>query len=130
MEKDCLFCRIVAGEIPVPLLFEDDELIAFADIAPQAPVHLLVVPKRHLPHLFATSAEDAALLGRMMVTATELARRAGLQMAVLQEAGLEEAGLEAGGFRLVMNCLAAGGQSVFHLHLHLLGGRRLAWPPG
>lgn len=115
MDPNCLFCRIVAGEIPARLLFEDDELIAFADIAPQAPVHLLIVPRRHIPHLFATGAEEAALLGRMMITATELARRAGL---------------EAGGFRLVMNCLAGAGQSVFHLHLHLLGGRPLAWPPG
>lgn len=120
MQNDCLFCRIVAGEIPVPLLFENDELVAFADIAPQAPVHLLVVPKRHLPHLFATPDEEAALLGRMMVTATQLARKA----------GLEGADRESGGFRLVMNCLAGAGQSVFHLHLHLLGGRKLAWPPG
>jgi histidine triad (HIT) family protein len=120
MEKDCLFCRIVAGEIPAPRLFENDELIAFADLAPQAPVHLLVVPKRHWPHLFATPAEEAELLGRMMVTATDLARRAGLQ-------GADPA---SGGFRLVMNCLADGGQSVLHLHLHLLGGRPLGWPPG
>ncbi|MEO7793701.1 MAG: histidine triad nucleotide-binding protein [Thermoanaerobaculia bacterium] len=115
MDKDCLFCRIVAGEIPTRLLFEDDELIAFADIAPQAPVHLLIVPKRHLPHLFATGAADSALLGRMVATATDLARGAGL---------------EPEGFRLVLNCLAGAGQSVFHLHLHLLGGRTLAWPPG
>jgi histidine triad (HIT) family protein len=115
MDPDCLFCRIVAGEIPARLLFEDDAVIAFADIAPQAPVHLLVVPKRHVPHLFAAGADDAALLGRMVAAATDLARGAGL---------------ESGGFRLVMNCLAGAGQSVFHLHLHLLGGRPLAWPPG
>ena len=127
MDPNCLFCRIVAGEIPARLLFEDDELIAFADIAPQAPVHLLIVPKRHIPHLFAipaaaaanaaqaANAADTALLGRMMTTATDLARHAGLADQ---------------GFRLVMNCLAGAGQSVFHLHLHLLGGRRLEWPPG
>ena len=115
MDPNCLFCRIVAGEIPASLLFEDDDLIAFADIAPQAPVHLLIVPKRHQPHLFATGEDDAPLLGRMMTTATALAR---------------QAGLESGGFQLVMNCLADGGQSVPHLHLHLLGGRQLAWPPG
>ncbi len=115
MDENCLFCRIVAGEIPARLLFEDDHLIAFADIAPQAPVHLLIVPKRHIPHLFATGGEEAALLGRMVAAATELAR---------------QAGLENDGFRLVMNCLAGAGQSVFHLHLHLLGGRPLAWPPG
>jgi histidine triad (HIT) family protein len=115
MDKSCIFCRIVAGEIPARLLFEDDELVAFADIAGQAPVHLLVVPKRHLPHLFEAGAADAALLGRMLTTATDLARGAGL---------------ESSGFRLVMNCLEGGGQSVFHLHLHLLGGRPFAWPPG
>lgn len=139
MDSSCLFCRIVAGEIPARLLFEDDELIAFADIAPQAPVHLLIVPKRHIPHLFAIPAANAAkaadtaaagnakdvenaalppdiaLLGRMMTTATDLARHAGLADQ---------------GFRLVMNCLAGAGQSVFHLHLHLLGGRSLGWPPG
>ncbi|MBP9143237.1 MAG: histidine triad nucleotide-binding protein [Thermoanaerobaculia bacterium] len=115
MDNGCLFCRIVAGEIPVRRLFEDDELIAFADIAPQAPVHLLIVPKRHVPHLFASGVDDAPLLGRMVTTATDLAR---------------QAGLESGGFRLVMNCLAGAGQSVFHLHLHLLGGRPLVWPPG
>lgn len=127
MDPNCLFCRIVAGEIPARLLFEDDEIIAFADIAPQAPVHLLIVPKRHVPHLFAIPADDAedaasaapaadtALLGRMILVATALAR---------------EAGLEHQGFRLVMNCLAGAGQSVFHIHLHLLGGRSLGWPPG
>ena len=115
MDPNCLFCRIVAGEIPARLLFEDDDLVAFADIAPAAPVHMLIVPRRHLPHLFATGEDDALLLGRMMTTATELARREGL---------------EAGGFRVVMNCLADAGQSVFHLHLHLLGGRPLEWPPG
>lgn len=120
MNNGCLFCRIVAGEIAVSRLFEDDELIAFADIAPQAPVHLLIVPKRHVPHLFAAAEDDARLLGRMITTATALAR----------QAGLEDAGPESGGFRLVMNCLAGAGQSVFHLHLHLLGGRPLRWPPG
>ena len=115
MESGCLFCRMVEGDIPVHRLFEDDELIAFADIAPQAPVHLLIVPKRHVAHLFAASADDAPLLGRMVTAATELAR---------------QAGLESGGFRLVMNCLGGAGQSVFHIHLHLLGGRPLAWPPG
>jgi histidine triad (HIT) family protein len=120
MDPSCIFCRIVAGEIPARLLFEDDEIVAFADIAGQAPVHLLVVPRRHLPHLFEAAASepspsDAALLGRMILVATDLARGAGL---------------ESSGFRLVMNCLEGGGQSVFHLHLHLLGGRPFAWPPG
>lgn len=125
MENDCLFCRIVGGEIPVHRLFEDEEILAFADIAPQAPVHLLIVPKRHVPHLFAAGSSDAPLLGRMITTATALARQAGLE-----NAGLEETDSPSGGFRLVMNCLAGAGQSVFHLHLHLLGGRPLEWPPG
>ena len=115
MDPNCLFCRIVAGEIPANLLFEDDDLIAFTDIAPKAPVHVLVVPKLHHPHLFATGEAEAPLLGRMMTTAVELARRTGL---------------EPGGFRLVMNCLDDAGQSVHHLHLHLLGGRHMEWPPG
>ncbi len=115
MDPTCLYCRIVAGEIPARLAFEDDELIAFADIAPQAPVHLLVVPRRHVPHLFAAGPDEALLLGRMIATATRLAK---------------EAGLSSDGFRLVFNCLEGGGQSVFHLHLHLLGGRRFDWPPG
>jgi histidine triad (HIT) family protein len=124
MDKSCIFCRIVAGEIPARLLYEDDDIVAFADIAGQAPVHLLVVPRRHVPHLFDASASDPSsspfpsnttLLGRMILVATDLARGAGL---------------ESSGFRLVMNCLEGGGQSVFHLHLHLLGGRPFAWPPG
>ena len=115
MDPNCLFCRIVAGEIPARLVFQDEEIVAFEDIAPQAPVHLLIVPKRHLAHLFATPAQEAPLLGRMITTATGLARQAGLGSA---------------GFRLVLNCLEGGGQSVPHLHLHLLGGRRLEWPPG
>lgn len=120
MENECLFCRIVSGAIPVHRLFEDEEILAFADIAPQAPVHLLIVPKRHVPHLFAAGSGDALLLGRMITTATALAR----------QAGLEDTDSPSGGFRLVMNCLAGAGQSVFHLHLHLLGGRPLEWPPG
>lgn len=115
MDQGCLFCRIVAGEIPARIVFQDDEVLAFEDIAPQAPVHLLIVPKRHLAHLFATDPVEAPLLGRMITTATDLARLAGL---------------ESAGFRLVMNCLAGAGQSVYHLHLHLLGGRHLEWPPG
>jgi len=115
MDQGCLFCRIVAGEIPARIVFQDEQVLAFEDITPQAPVHLLIVPKRHLPHLFATATEEAPLLGRMITTASALAR---------------QAGLEEKGFRLVMNCLADAGQSVFHLHLHLLGGRRMGWPPG
>lgn len=115
MATDCLFCRIASGEIPARIAYQDDEIVAFHDIAPQAPVHVLLVPRRHVAHLFATGAEDAGLLGRMQSVAIELAR---------------SLGLEESGFRLVTNCLEAAGQSVFHLHLHLLGGRRMGWPPG
>ncbi len=115
MTNDCLFCRIAAGEIPARLAYQDDELVAFHDIAPKAPVHVLLIPRRHVPHLLATGPEDTALLGRLTATAVQLAR---------------ELGLERDGFRLVTNCLEAAGQSVPHLHLHLLGGRRMGWPPG
>ncbi len=115
MANDCLFCRIASGEIPARLAYQDDEIVAFHDIAPQAPVHVLLIPRRHVAHLFDTRPEDAGLLGRLQSVATGLAR---------------ELGLEESGFRLVTNCLEAAGQSVFHLHLHLLGGRRMGWPPG
>ncbi|MFZ5788611.1 MAG: histidine triad nucleotide-binding protein [Acidobacteriota bacterium] len=113
--KSCLFCRIAAGEIPARVLFSDDELVAFHDIAPQAPVHVLVIPRRHIVSLAETSGEDHALLGRLLLGCTEAARRAGL---------------EAGGFRVVANTGAQAGQSVFHLHFHVLGGRHMRWPPG
>lgn len=128
--SDCLFCRIVAREIPARIVPEDDEVLAFHDISPQAPTHLLIVPKRHLASLDAATApeaEDAVapasppggdprnrpLLGRLLATAAELGRAAGLP-----------------GYRVVVNQGESAGQSVFHLHLHLLGGRRLGWPPG
>ena len=114
--SDCIFCRIVAGEIPAELEYEDDEIIAFHDVDPQAPVHLLVVPRRHIATLLdAEDDADTALLGRLQEVAIDLARRHGL---------------EKEGFRLVTNCLEAAGQAVFHIHLHLLGGRSLGWPPG
>ena len=114
--SDCLFCRLASGEIPAKLEYEDDEIVAFHDIDPQAPVHLLIIPRRHLATLLeAEGDEDTALLGRMQRVAIDLARRLGL---------------DAGGFRLVANCLEGAGQSVFHIHLHLLGGRSLGWPLG
>ncbi len=111
---DCLFCKIVAGEIPADKVYEDDEVLAFRDIAPQAPVHVLVIPKRHLAGPAAVEKEDAGLAGRLMAVAAEVARQEGV----------------GEHFRLVVNNGAEAGQTVFHLHMHVLGGRRMEWPPG
>jgi histidine triad (HIT) family protein len=112
--SDCVFCRIAKGEIPARFVHQDDELVAFHDLAPQAPVHVLVIPRRHLTSLAACTEADGALVGRLAIVAARLARELGL----------------AGGWRLVANTGEDGGQSVAHLHFHLLGGRRLGWPPG
>jgi len=112
---DCMFCKIAAGELPSDIVHQDDELVAFRDITPQAPTHILVIPKRHIGTLLETDDDDALLLGRMQRAAVEIARREGL---------------DQDGFRTVLNCLEGAGQSVFHIHLHLLGGRPLGWPPG
>lgn len=111
----CLFCRIATGEIPSKRVYEDDEIIAFEDINPQAPMHVLVVPKRHIATLNDLQPADDALIGRMHRCAAQLAR---------------ERGHHASGYRTVFNTNAGAGQSVFHIHLHVLGGRRLGWPPG
>ena len=111
----CLFCRIVAREIPASLVYEDDRVIAFNDINPQAPTHVLIVPKRHIETLNALESDDDQLVG-------ELVRRAA---AIAQERGIAEKG-----YRTVFNTNREAGQTVFHLHLHLLGGRPMAWPPG
>lgn len=111
----CLFCRIVAGEIPAAKVFEDERLIAFNDINPQAPMHVLVVPKTHIPTLNDLKVSHDALAGEMI-------RRAA---AIAAERGYAESG-----YRTVFNCNAGAGQTVFHIHLHVLGGRPLAWPPG
>ena len=112
---DCLFCKIRDGQIPARLLHEDDRAIAFADINPQAPLHALVVSRKHIPALLDLTAEDDALIGHMHRVAANLARSAGYA---------DE------GFRTVFNCGRAAGQSVWHIHLHVLAGRPLAWPPG
>jgi histidine triad (HIT) family protein len=111
----CLFCRIAAGEVPARILLAEDEVVVFHDVAPRAPTHLLVIPRRHIASLAAATPEDAALLGRLMLAAAEAAR---------------VAGIAESGFRVVTNTGAGAGQSVFHLHLHVLGGRPLGWPPG
>ncbi len=113
--SDCLFCQIASGQIPAEIVYQDDELVAFHDVNPQAPTHILVIPREHIPTLLDTGEDQALLLGKLQRTAIEIARQQGLQDR---------------GFRLVTNCLEEAGQSVFHLHLHLLGGRRLGWPPG
>ncbi|MEX1236727.1 MAG: histidine triad nucleotide-binding protein [Pseudomonadales bacterium] len=110
MSTDCLFCKIVNGDIPAETVYEDELVIAFKDINPQAPVHTLVVPRKHISTINELKAQDKSLVGHMIITAQKLA----------QENGIEEAG-----FRLVMNCNSEGGQTVFHIHLHLLGGRQL-----
>jgi histidine triad (HIT) family protein len=109
---DCIFCKITAGEIPSKKLYEDDELLAFYDVNPQAPVHFLVIPKNHIPHIMEA---DALLLGKLLSKAKELA--------VIEGCG------EKGG-RFVINYKEDGGQTVDHLHVHVLGGRSLDWPPG
>ena len=113
--SDCIFCKIIKGDIPSNKVYEDEELLAFHDVNPQAPVHFLVIPKRHIPNIMELDAADAALLGRLLFKAQELA----------QSLGCGEQGA-----RFVVNCKSHGGQTVDHLHCHVLGGRFLAWPPG
>ncbi len=112
---DCLFCKIIDRTIPASLVYEDDRVIAFNDINPQAPTHVLVMPKRHIATLNDISTEDEQLIGELVRKATAIAK---------------ERGLAAGGFRTVFNTNRDAGQTVFHIHLHLLGGRPLGWPPG
>ena len=114
MDSDCLFCKIVAGTIPAKRVYEDAECLCFADINPQAPTHLLIIPKQHIASQAHTEQEHAPLLGHLMATAAALAERTGL----------------ARGYRIVINTGPDGGQTVDHLHLHLLGGRAMRWPPG
>ena len=111
---DCIFCKIAAGSVPAKKLYEDDQAIVFADIAPAAPTHFLVVPKRHIVSLADTAHEDASLLGHLLGIATDQAALQGLR----------------NGFRTVINSGSDGGQTVDHLHIHVLGGRAMHWPPG
>jgi histidine triad (HIT) family protein len=111
---DCLFCKIAAGAIPVQRLYENDHILAFPDINPQAPAHILVIPKRHIVSLAHALPEDTALLGQFLAAAGEVARGKNLDK----------------GYRLVINTGPDGGQTVDHLHVHLLGGRHMTWPPG
>ncbi len=112
---DCLFCKIIRGEIPSRKVYEDDLVIAIEDIAPVSPVHLLIIPRKHLAGSLDLTVEDSALVGHVFQVAARLAR---------------EKGVAEQGFRIVNNTNAGAGQSVFHIHFHLLAGRHLAWPPG
>ena len=113
--SDCLFCKIIAGQIPGAIVYQDDTLVAFKDINPQAPMHVLIVPRRHIATLNDLTPEDDALVGEMARRAAALAK---------------EHGHGDRGYRTVFNCNAEAGQTVFHIHMHVLGGRRLGWPPG
>jgi histidine triad (HIT) family protein len=113
--SDCLFCKMVTGEIKPAVVYEDDQILAFRDINPQAPVHVLIIPKRHIATLDDLSLDDLAIGGELLLAAGRIA---------------EQEGLSEDGYRIVINCRAHGGQEVYHLHLHLLGGRRMSWPPG
>jgi histidine triad (HIT) family protein len=112
---DCIFCKIASKEIPAKIVFEDDEVIAFEDLNPQAPTHTLVIPRRHLATLNEVDAGSSDLIGKVVAAAVRIAK---------------ERGLAEDGYRLVANCQENAGQSVFHIHFHLLGGRTFAWPPG
>lgn len=112
---DCLFCKIAAGEIPAEKIYEDDHVVAFRDIAPKAPTHVLVIPRRHISTLNDLRPDDAELVGRMYLAAREVAH---------------QEGIAGDGYRTVVNCNAGAGQTVFHIHLHLMGGRAMTWPPG
>lgn len=112
---DCLFCKIAHGQIPAKLIHEDETVVAFADINPQAPVHLLVVPKQHITTINDLNQSNQDVISHMILTATQLAK---------------SQNLSEKGYRLVLNCNSEGGQAVYHIHCHLLGGRQMSWPPG
>lgn len=113
--SECLFCKIANREIPAEIVYEDKDAVVFRDINPQAPTHVLIIPRKHIPTLNDLAPEDAELIGRLHMVAKEVAAQAGIAEA---------------GYRVVINCNAQAGQTVFHLHLHLLGGRAMRWPPG
>jgi len=112
---DCLFCKIIAGDIPSVKVYEDDKVFAFRDIEPQAPTHILIIPKEHIASANELTEENASIVGHIFVVAAKIAK---------------EEGIADGGYRIVNNCGEDGGQTVKHLHFHMLGGRSLQWPPG
>ena len=111
--SDCLFCKMAAGEIKPDIVYQDESVLAFRDISPQAPVHILIIPKKHVATL--NELDDSELAGKLLTTAIKIAK---------------QEGLADDGYRTIFNCNEKGGQEVFHLHLHLLGGRQMQWPPG
>lgn len=111
---DCLFCKIINKEIPADIIYEDEHVIAFNDISPQAPTHALIIPRKHIATLNDIQAEDEALVGHMVKTAATIAK---------------QLGFDENGYRTVFNCNPHGGQTVYHIHLHLLGGKPMGWPP-
>ena len=113
--SNCIFCKIIAGEIPAEKLYEDDNVLAFRDIQAQAPLHALIIPKRHIATINDLQSDNAELIGQMFLAAKQIAKAEGYAES---------------GYRTVMNCGEAAGQTVFHLHLHVLAGRDLSWPPG
>jgi histidine triad (HIT) family protein len=113
--ESCVFCRVAEGMAPARILFEDDDVVAFHDTAPRAPVHVLVIPRRHIASLASADEKDEQILGKLVLAAAEVARRTGI--------------VESG-YRVVTNSGPGAGQSVFHIHLHVLGGRPMGWPPG
>jgi len=113
--SDTLFGKIVAGEIPADIVYEDDDVLAFRDVAPQAPTHILVIPRKPIPTLNDLEPGDAELVGKLFLAAKKIAAAEGIAQA---------------GYRTVINCNASAGQTIYHLHLHLLGGRPMQWPPG
>ena len=112
---DCIFCKIIAGEIPGDIVYQDDDVLAFRDLNPQAPTHILVIPKEHIATTNDIQPAQAELAGKLILAAQHIAG---------------EEGIAESGYRTVLNCNAGAGQTVFHIHLHLLGGRPLGWPPG
>ncbi|NIA07524.1 MAG: HIT domain-containing protein [Actinobacteria bacterium] len=113
--KECLFCKIAAGEIPATKVYEDEQFVVFRDINPQAPTHVLIIPRRHIEKLTDLTESESGLIGQMQLLANKIA---------------EQEGITSGGFRTVFNCGEGAGQSVWHIHMHLLGGRPMTWPPG
>lgn len=114
MADNCIFCKIIAGEIPSNKVYEDDQIYAFRDINPAAPTHVLIIPKKHIAYVSEMQPEDKALIGHLIYSAARIAEQEGI----------------TNGFRLVVNNGADAGQAVFHIHYHLLGGRKMTWPPG
>jgi len=113
--SDCLFCKMLSGEIKADVIYENDDVFAFRDISPQAPVHFLVIPKKHISTINDLEEVDANVIGQLFLATKQIAK---------------QLGIDDDGYRTVMNCNAGAGQSVFHIHLHVLGGRGMSWPPG